>query len=85
MAARVMTAHVPEALAREVDRLAERLDRPRGWIVKEALARYVELELKRDELTREGLEDVDEGRVVDHAEVEAWATTVTGKRTRRRR
>jgi len=76
MADRVMTAHVPEALAREVDRLAERLDRPRGWLVKEALTRYVALERKRYELTLEGLEDVDAGRMVDHAVIEAWAANL---------
>ena len=73
MSARVLTAHVPESLAREVDRLAEQLDRPRGWLMKEALARYVELENKRRALTLEAVEDVDAGRVVDHDAIEAWA------------
>lgn len=84
MADRVVTAHIPEVLAREVDRLAGRLDRPRGWIVKEALARYVEIESKRHALTLEALADVDAGRVVEHAEVEAWAASVTGLRRRKR-
>lgn len=78
MADRVVTAHIPALLAREVDRIAERLERPRGWVVKEALTRYVELEQKRHELTREALDDVDAGRVVEHAEVEAWAASVAG-------
>ena len=63
MADRVVTAHIPALLAREVDRIAERLERPRGWVVKEALTRYVELEQKRHELTQEALDDVDAGRV----------------------
>lgn len=85
MADRVVTAHIPEPLAREVDRLAGRLDRPRGWIVKEALARYVDLERKRHALTVEALDDVDAGRLVDHADVEAWAARVTAARRRKRR
>ena len=85
MAERVVTAHVPEALAREVDRLAERLDRPRGWVVKEALARYVELEQKRHALTKEALADVNAGRLVDHADIEAWAATVSAPRRKQRR
>ena len=85
MADRVVTAHVPEDLARQVDRLAKRLDRPRGWVVKDALARYVELEDKRDELTLEALREVDAGHLVDHSEIEAWALKVTGKRNSRRR
>lgn len=77
MSERVLTAHVPTTLATEVDRIAERLDRPRGWVVKEALTRYVELERKRDELTREALADVDEGRLVDHGDIVAWATSIS--------
>lgn len=77
MTERVLTAHVPSSLAREVDRIADRLDRPRSWVVKEALTRYVDLERKRHELTREALDDVDAGRVVDHADIEAWAASVT--------
>ena len=85
MSDRVMTAHVPGPLAREVDRLAERLDRPRGWLIKEALARYVELESKRRALTLEALEDVDAGRVVEHDAVEAWAAKLAPRRRTRRR
>ncbi len=85
MSERVVTAHIPAALARDVDRLAGRLDRPRGWVVKEALTRYVELERKRHALTLEGLADVDAGRTIEHAEVEALVTRITGSRTRRRR
>ncbi len=77
MTERVLTAHVPSSLAREVDRIAERLDRPRGWVVKEALTRYVDLEQKRFQLTREALDDVDAERLVDHADVEAWAASLT--------
>ena len=86
MADRVVTAHIPEALARDVDKIAGRLDRPRGWIVKEALARYVEIERKRHELTVEALADVEAGRVIDHATIEAWASNVTkaSRKTRRR-
>jgi predicted transcriptional regulator len=39
---RVMTAHLPVALAEQVDELAERLERSRGWVVKQALAAFVE-------------------------------------------
>jgi predicted transcriptional regulator len=81
---RVVTAHIPKNLAKEVDDLAARLDRPRGWIVKEALARYVELEQRRHRLTLEALAEVDSGQVVEHAEIEAWAAQLT-KRKRRRR
>ena len=73
MNSRVVTAHIPLDLAEQVDLLAARLDRPKGWIVRQALASWVELEAKRHQLTLEGLADVDSGRVVDHASVAAWA------------
>ena len=73
MNSRVVTAHIPIDLAEQVDLLAARLHRPKGWIVRQALASWVELEAKRHQLTLEGLADVDSGRVVDHASVVAWA------------
>ncbi len=84
MSQRVLTAHVPDALARRVDALAERLDRPRGWIVAEALTRFVELEQERHQLTLEALADVDAGRVVAHDEVATWAASLQPKPVRKR-
>jgi predicted transcriptional regulator len=69
---RVVTSHVPLPLADQVDALASRLDRSRGWIVKQAVADFVALEEQRFRLTVQALADVDAGRTVDHAEVEAW-------------
>ena len=76
MSTRVLTAHIPIDLAEQVDQIAERIDRPRGWIVKQALSAWVSLEEKRHQHTLEGLADVDAGRVIDHAEVEAWAKKI---------
>ena len=73
MATRVVTAHIPVELATQVDELAARLDRPKGWVIKEALAAMVALEAKRHQLTLEGLADVDAGRVVDHSSIEGWS------------
>jgi predicted transcriptional regulator len=64
MSNRVVTAHIPIDLAEQVDLLAARLDRPKGWIVRQALTSWVELEAKRHRLTLEGLTDVDANRVV---------------------
>ncbi len=76
MSNRVVTAHIPLDLAEQVDLLAARLDRPKGWIVRQALASWVELETQRYQLTLEGLADADSGRVVDHASVVAWAKSL---------
>ncbi len=80
MDTRVLTAHVPAELAEKVDELAERLERSRGWIVKQALSAWIELEEERDRLTREALADVDAGRVIDHQAVQAWAASLGAKK-----
>ncbi|MDI6746380.1 MAG: ribbon-helix-helix domain-containing protein [Rhodocyclaceae bacterium] len=73
---KVFTAHVPLSLAEKVDRLAVRLDRSRGWIVKQALAAWIDQEEERTRLTGEALADVDAGRVIDHQAVQAWAASL---------
>ena len=85
MDTRVVTSHLPADLAEKLDGLAERLDRPRGWIVKEAISSYVALEEERRRLTLEALADVKAGRAHEHAEIEAWAGNLgTPKRKVRR-
>jgi predicted transcriptional regulator len=73
---RVLTAHVPVSLAVKIDGLAQRLDRSRGWIMKQALTAWVELEEQRYRMTLEALADVDAGRGVDHEQVKAWAASL---------
>lgn len=81
MSTRVVTAHIPVELANEVDRIATRLERPKGWIIKQALSSWVELEQKRHQMTLEGLADVDAGRTVEHSTVEAWANSLGASRS----
>jgi predicted transcriptional regulator len=73
MATRTFTAHVPDDLADKVDRIAERRERSRGWVIKQALAAWVADEEERHRLTQEALAEVDAGRVTDHARVQEWA------------
>lgn len=73
---KVLTAHVPLPLAEKVDRIAARLERSRGWVVKQALLAWIEQEEERSRLTREALADVDAGRVIDHQAVQAWAESL---------
>jgi predicted transcriptional regulator len=85
MSKRVVTAHVPADLAKRIDGLADRLDRPRGWVVKEALEAYVGLAEERHRETLAALRDVDSGRLLEHAEVEAWLAGLGGARRGRKR
>ncbi len=83
METKVLTAHVPLPLAEKVDEMAVRLERSRGWIVKQALSAWIAQEEERRALTLEALDDVDHGRVIDHQAVQAWADSLgTGKRQR---
>jgi predicted transcriptional regulator len=72
METRTLTAQIPAELAEKVEELATALHRPEGSIVAEALSVWVQLEEVRHQLTLEGLADVDAGRVIDDAEIEAW-------------
>jgi predicted transcriptional regulator len=67
-----MTAHVPLPLAAKVDELASRLDRSRGWVVKQALAAWVEEEERRYRLTCEALAAMERGEGVASEQVEDW-------------
>ncbi|MGV8213278.1 CopG family ribbon-helix-helix protein [Pseudomonas aeruginosa] len=74
---RSVTAHVPVELAERVDEIAERLERSKNWIVKQALSAWLDQEEERSRLTREALADVDAGRVIDHQAVQAWAESLS--------
>ena len=76
METKVVTAHVPLELAARVDEYAARLERSRGWIVKQALADWIDREEEKRRLTLEGLADVDAGRVIDHEVIRAWAKSL---------
>ncbi|WP_225072798.1 ribbon-helix-helix domain-containing protein [Desulfuromonas sp. CSMB_57] len=74
---RVVTAHIPVPLAEKVDQLADRLERSRAWIMKQALSAWIAQEEERDRLTHEALADVDAGRVSNHDSVQAWADSLS--------
>ena len=80
METRVVTAHIPVDLAEKIDALAERMERPRGWIVKQALNAWVADEEERHRLTLEGLAAVDAGDVVEDEVVQAWIKGLAKRR-----
>ncbi|WP_155601779.1 CopG family ribbon-helix-helix protein [Aeromonas salmonicida] len=74
---KVLTAHVPLPMANKVDQMAARLERSRGWIMKQALSAWIAQEEERDRLTQEALADVNAGRVIEHQAVQAWADSLS--------
>ena len=76
MKTKVVTTHIPLPLAEKIDQAAARLERSRGWIVKQALTAWISQEEEHQRLTLEALADVDAGRIVDHQAVQAWADSL---------
>jgi predicted transcriptional regulator len=76
MTTKVLTAHVPLPLVEKLDQIAARMERSRGWIVKQALNAWIGQEEERRRLTLEALADVDAGYVIDHHAVQAWANSL---------
>jgi predicted transcriptional regulator len=74
---KVVTAHLPMALADKIDAMAERLERSRGWIMKQAIAAWMDQEEERHRMTLEALDDVKAGRVIDHQAIQAWADSLS--------
>lgn len=52
-----------------LDSLATMQDRPRSYLINEAIANYIELQAYQDALVRKGLQEMRKGRVVSHEEV----------------
>lgn len=68
---RVVTAKLPEALVARLDEIADRIDRSKSWIIRQALSEWLAEEQRRHELTLEALKDIDEGRTFTQEEIEA--------------
>ena len=70
---RVVTAKLPEELAARLDKAGERIERSKSWIIRQAVAEWLAEEQRRDELTREAMKSIDEGRGIPHEEIMVWA------------
>jgi predicted transcriptional regulator len=77
MNTKVLTAHIPLSMAEKVDHLATRMERSRGWIVKQALSAWIDREEERQRMTIEAMADVDAGRIIDHQAVQEWAESLS--------
>ena len=73
-------------LQEKLDTTANRIKRSKGWIINDALRRYIEqeeLKQRMFEETQEAIADIEAGRVVSGEEVmkwlETWGTAVETK------
>lgn len=76
---KTVTAHIPEGLLQQIDGLAAAIDRPRSWIIKQALTDWVQTEQQRHLLTLQALDEADAGQVIDHQSVVAWAESLNSE------
>lgn len=53
----------------KLDELADSKDRPRSYLINEAITNYIELHEYQDALVRRGLKAMKEGRTRAHADV----------------
>ncbi len=72
-AGRVVTAKLPEDVAARMDEIAERIERSKSWIVREAVVQWLDEEQRRYAMTMDAIKDVDEGRMIDHDDLKIWA------------
>lgn len=67
---RVVTANLPDDLVSRMDEVADRIDRSKSWIVRQAVSEWLVEEQRRYELTCQAL--VDDGRTIPHEEMRSW-------------
>jgi predicted transcriptional regulator len=60
------------ALNDQVTAIAAAFDRPRSWVIEQAVRDFVALQEWQLAAINEGIRAADTGRVVAHAEVVAW-------------
>ncbi len=52
--------------------VAASLDRPRSWVIEQAVKEFIDLQVWQLKAVDEGLRDADAGRLVAHEDVAAW-------------
>ena len=75
---RVVTAKLPDDLVSRMDEVADRMERSKSWIVREAVTQWLAEEQRRYELTLESSKDLEEGRKISQDEHEEWVEQKKG-------
>lgn len=81
----VLSLRVKPALKRKLDKIAASLDRPRSWVVTQALESYVEQQAWQIEEIKRGLAEADAGDFASDEEVEKTFEKWRGKKHQPRR
>ena len=59
-------------LNKQVTDIAHALDRPKSWVIEQAIKDFVAVQAWHLAAIEEGVQDADAGRVVSHDDVAAW-------------
>ena len=73
MAEGVFTIRIPPAKQRQLDALAQVLERSRNWVVSDAIDQYLDVQAWQIKQIQHGVEEADRGELVPHEEVSTEA------------
>lgn len=71
----VTTVRFQAEVEQQLEVIAKRLHRSKGWVINQALSEYIErqqLEQDRWQQTLDAMESAAQGKVVDASEVHSW-------------
>lgn len=71
MPLKATSVRLDDETLKRVGQMAEAMDRPRAWLMAEAIKQYVASEEWFIQEVEKGVKAADEGRLIDHAEVKA--------------
>ena len=71
MSLKATSVRLDEKTLKQVGQMAKAMDRPRAWLMAQAIKQYVDREQRFMEEVKIGIAAADEGRLVDHVDVKA--------------
>ena len=71
MALKATSVRLDEDTLERIGQMAEAIDRPRAWLMAEAIRQYVDREQWMVEEIEKGVAAADEGRLASHSDVRA--------------
>jgi predicted transcriptional regulator len=66
------TIRLTPELDKQVTKIAEAINRPKSWVIEQAIKDFVAVQEWHLAAIDEGIRDADAGRVVPHEDVAAW-------------
>jgi predicted transcriptional regulator len=70
-----LSFRVPKDKADKLEELADAMDRPRSWLLRQALDAYLDVQAWQVAHIEEGRRELREGKGIPHEKVVAWLET----------